>query len=75
MLLLKVRVWLIKKRWRRHTIAVVAFLRLNSFLADRKSRPEPTLRPSRHQRPLRPARHQSPRTWATVGCEARAAVD
>ena len=24
----KVRVWLIKKRWRRHTIAVVAFLRL-----------------------------------------------
>ena len=28
----KVRVWLIKKRWRRHTIAVVAFLRLQRFL-------------------------------------------
>lgn len=30
----KVRVWLIKKRWRRHTIAVVAFLKLQRFLAD-----------------------------------------
>ena len=30
----KVRIWLIKKRWRRHTIAVVAFLRLKRTLAD-----------------------------------------
>ena len=30
----KVRIWLIKKRWRRHTIAVVAFLRLQRTLAD-----------------------------------------
>ena len=30
----KVRVWLIKKRWRRHTIAVVAFLRLKRALND-----------------------------------------
>jgi myosin-6 len=30
----KVRVWLIKKRWRRHTIAVVAFLRLKRTLDD-----------------------------------------
>ena len=30
----KVRVWLIKKRWRRHTIAVVAFLRLKRTLHD-----------------------------------------
>ena len=30
----KVRVWLIKKRWRRHTIAVVAFLRLKRALDD-----------------------------------------
>ena len=29
----KVRIWLIKKRWRRHTIAVVAFLRLERTLA------------------------------------------
>lgn len=28
----KVRIWLIKKRWRRHTIAVVAFLRMSKFL-------------------------------------------
>ena len=28
------RIWLIKKRWRRHTIAVVAFLRLKRTLAD-----------------------------------------
>ena len=28
----KVRVWLIKKRWRRHTIAVVAHLRLTRLL-------------------------------------------
>ena len=28
------RVWLIKKRWRRHTIAVVAFLRLQRTLDD-----------------------------------------
>ena len=30
----KVRVWLIKKRWRRHTIAVVAFLRLQRTLDE-----------------------------------------
>ena len=30
----KVRIWLIKKRWRRHTIAVVAFLRLKRTLHD-----------------------------------------
>ncbi|KOO32866.1 myo6 protein [Chrysochromulina tobinii] len=30
----KVRVWLVKKRWRRHTIAVVAFLRLKRTLED-----------------------------------------
>ena len=30
----KVRIWLIKKRWRRHTIAVVAFLRLKRTLED-----------------------------------------
>ena len=34
----KVRVWLIKKRWRRHTIAVVAFLRLKATLADLRLR-------------------------------------
>ena len=28
------RIWLIKKRWRRHTIAVVAFLRLKRALND-----------------------------------------
>merc|ERR1719262_1764868 len=34
----KVRVWLIKKRWRRHTIAVVAILRLKATLADLRLR-------------------------------------
>lgn len=30
----KVRIWLIKKRWRRHTIAIVAYLRIKRMLAD-----------------------------------------
>jgi myosin heavy subunit len=34
----RVRLWLIKKRWRRHTIAVVALLRLSRVLSALRSR-------------------------------------